>query len=341
MAKMGQRHQLFVVAMINGRYCTLCAIHHQWLYGHTALKRCLGILKIFGDPANRIPLEQELIAAQRHEPGFWTATKGDYYEKNSHVPFPFIATCLITGASFGPDDGYYHGVSVEAFYMAYDEGNNNDGITIFDITDPSHVRYCFVDFHGMESEPPVQLMTPLTARIYLEAYYDLNYPQNAKNLLPLLDELNGWDTIPVTALQDTWPEGKWEEWESNGIGGDEVVAPGLEKLGVSNPDTSKSLRDGAMATVIQALLDGSDEDSDLISEAELLTDFLPKLKSKLYEHASSLKPSSHLQDLLYKALEYDTDVDLSPFKGFSAEDLSFLVSRLRNHSMMTTLATQA
>ena len=180
-------------------------------------------------------------------------------------------------------------------------------------------------------------MTPLTARIYLEAYYDLSDQQYAKNLLPLLDEFNGWDTIPVAALQDTWPDGEWEKPESDGIGGDEVVAPGLKKLIVSNPDTSKSLRDGAMVTVIQALLDGSDEDSGLISEAELLTDFLPKLKSKLYEHASSLKPSSHQQDLLYKALEYDTDVDLSPFKGFSAEDLSFLVSRLRNHSRMTTL----
>ena len=44
---MGQRHQLFVIAKVKGRYRTLCAIHHQWLYGHTALRRCLGTLKIF------------------------------------------------------------------------------------------------------------------------------------------------------------------------------------------------------------------------------------------------------------------------------------------------------
>ena len=125
---MGQRHQLFVVARVNGRYRNLCAIHHQWLYGHTALRRCLGTLKIFADPANRIPIEQELIAAQNHDEGFWTVTEdGNDEGKNNHVPFPFIATCLITGASFGPDDGYYHGVSVESFYMAYDEGDNNNG----------------------------------------------------------------------------------------------------------------------------------------------------------------------------------------------------------------------
>ena len=44
-----------------------------------------------------------------------------------YIPFPFIATCLITGASFGPDDGYYHRVLLEPFYMAYDEGDNNNG----------------------------------------------------------------------------------------------------------------------------------------------------------------------------------------------------------------------
>ena len=124
---MGQRHQLFVIASINARYRTLCAIHHQWLYGHTALRRCLGTLQIFADPANRIPLEQELIAAQRQDDDFWAPPEDGFHEKNVHVPFPFIATCLITGASFGPDDGYYHPVLVENFYMAYDEGDNNNG----------------------------------------------------------------------------------------------------------------------------------------------------------------------------------------------------------------------
>ena len=122
---MGQRHQLFVVARIDGRYRTLCAIHHQWLYGQTALRRCLGTLKIFQDPANKIPLQRELIAAQRHDEAFWTATEDE--GMNSLVPFPFISTCLITGAAFDPQEGYYHGVMVEPFHMAYDEGDNNNG----------------------------------------------------------------------------------------------------------------------------------------------------------------------------------------------------------------------
>ena len=184
----------------------------------------------------------------------------------------------------------------------------------------------------MESERSVQLMAPLTARIYLEAYYDLSDPQSAEDLLPLLDEFNRWHTIPVATLQDTWPEGEWEEPEFDQGGGDEVAVPELEK-----PGTAKTLRDGAMATVLQALLDASDEDAGLLSEAELLTDFLPRLKDRLYEQANALEPSPHLLNLLCRALEDHDDVDLSPFKAFSAEDLSLVVSRLRKHGKMITL----
>lgn len=124
---MGQRHQLFVIARINGRYRQLCAIHHQWLYGHTALRRCRDTLQIFGHAANRIPIQQELIAASKHDDDFWAAPRGDRYgAKNSHIPFPFIATCLVVGASFNAD-GYYHGVIMEPFHMAFDEGDNNNG----------------------------------------------------------------------------------------------------------------------------------------------------------------------------------------------------------------------
>lgn len=120
---MGQRHQLFVIARIKGRYRQLCAIHHQWLYGHTALRRCRDTLNILGNTTNRIPIQQELIAASKKDDDFWLVGDDD---KNGHVPFPFIMTCLIIGSSFNVD-GYYHGVLVERFYMAYDEGDNNNG----------------------------------------------------------------------------------------------------------------------------------------------------------------------------------------------------------------------
>ena len=63
-------------------------------------------------------VQQELVAASNHDDSFWTHS-GDkeYYQKNSHIPFPFIATCLVLGVSYSPED-YFHGVSIEPFYIA-------------------------------------------------------------------------------------------------------------------------------------------------------------------------------------------------------------------------------
>lgn len=188
----------------------------------------------------------------------------------------------------------------------------------------------------MESEREVQLMTPLAARIYLEAYYDLGEPKHSTIMEPLLNEFNAWDVIPVAALQDTWPEGEWEEPESD-EGRDPVALPEAETLEISALSISKSLRDGAMDTVLKALLDSPNENNGLLSEAELLTDFVRKLKEKLYEQSNALKSSPHVLDLLCKALEEDTDVDLSPFKAFSAEDMSRVVSSLCKRGKMHSL----
>ena len=180
-------------------------------------------------------------------------------------------------------------------------------------------------------------MTPLSARTYLEAYYDLSDPKNSSIMVPLIKELNGWDVIPVETLRDTWPQGKWEEPRFDHEDKDEMDVPELEKLEINSPSTSKTLRDGAMVTVLQALLDDPKEYAGLLSEAELLTDFLPRLKEMLYERSSALKLSPHILDLLSRALEEEIDVDLSPFTGFSAEDMSLVVSRLQKHGMMQTL----
>lgn len=122
---MGQRHQLFVIARVNGRYRCLGAILHQWLYGHTALRRCLAILKIFQDAKNRVALSEELKMASAADEGLWSKEPDD--DGVTRVHFPFVMTCLILGASTSVEENYYNGVSVEPFGMAYNEGDNNDG----------------------------------------------------------------------------------------------------------------------------------------------------------------------------------------------------------------------
>lgn len=120
---MGRRHQLFVICRINCRYRQLCAIHNQWLYGVEALERCVYTLQILEHPTNRLPIQQELIAAAKKNDEFWPAQIREDGEHNQ-VPFPFITTCLSVGASFRPD-GYFQ--SVHPFYGAFDEGDNDEG----------------------------------------------------------------------------------------------------------------------------------------------------------------------------------------------------------------------
>ena len=216
---MGQRHQLFVIAKIANRYRSLAVFHHQWLYGATALKRCLGLLAIFSDSANRLPIQQELTAARRFDEDFWTKPRS---YNDSEVPFPFITTCLLLGASFDVKEGYNASVILEPFNMAFNDGDNNDGITVIDITDLRHVRYCFVLWGFYEraeddveeeeehTRPPrVPQMTPLSGPMYLGAYSSAEERSKHPDFQTLMQQYHEWDLIDIASLADTWPQGKW------------------------------------------------------------------------------------------------------------------------------------
>ncbi|KAK4694341.1 hypothetical protein P7C71_g3228, partial [Lecanoromycetidae sp. Uapishka_2] len=343
---MGQRHQLFVIARINGKYRTLAAVHHQWLYGRTALRRCHGTLKLLQHPGSQLPLQQELIAAARHEEAFWGSLPDkeddehvtDIDKSDEHVPFPYIMTCLMLGASFGPSDGHISNVLVEPFHMKYNEGDNNNGITIFDVTDTCRVRYCFVDFYGMESKREVQLMAPLSARTYLAAYYELSDPKHQDDLVPLVEDFKAWSLIPTETLEDAWPGEGWEEpvdEKDNEATTEDSL--GLEALHIDSEGDKTSLRARAMDAVVQSLLDDPDSELPVLSEAELLSDFLPKLKSKLYKEADSLEPTPGLIELMFEAFKHDVQVDLNLFQIFTPKDLFALTSKLTRHGKLAVL----
>lgn len=54
---MGQRHQLFAAARINGTYRVLAVVHHQWLLGYDVIKRCHSIMGLFRTNAEGIKRE--------------------------------------------------------------------------------------------------------------------------------------------------------------------------------------------------------------------------------------------------------------------------------------------
>lgn len=101
--------------------------------------------------------------------------------------------------------------------MRYDEGYNNNGnivlpvhsnsinsheavgITILDITDLNSVRYCFVDFDGMDSPREVPLHTPLDRWTYLRAYYDDSHGMVLRNK-ETTDGLETYALVELAAL---------------------------------------------------------------------------------------------------------------------------------------------
>ena len=212
------------------------------------------------------------------------------------------------------------------------------GITIFDITNPSHVFYCFVDFYGMECQRAVPLMTPLSARTYLEAYYVLTDPENSEDLLPLVESFRDWDLIPASVLEDAWPGEGWEEAKAD-VKEEEgsELAPKLTKLEIAPRATLVTLRDRTMDTMLQKLLESPEGNLSLVAEAEDLTDFLPRLKDKFYDAATTMKWSSYHLDLLYEALQNEYEVDLSLLSNIPVKELAILVAKLYENGKMGVL----
>ena len=166
---MGQRHQLFVIAKIASRYRSLAAVYHQSLHGESVVERLLQLLKIFSAPANAARLHDELKEAFRHakDETFWGPVAG----KDSLLPentagFPFITTCLVVGASFDFAACSDENATPEPFNMSWRAGDNNDGMTVLDITDVSRVRYCFLADGRCDYLPNFE---PISAHNFLSA----------------------------------------------------------------------------------------------------------------------------------------------------------------------------
>jgi hypothetical protein len=172
----------------------------EWLYGKSAIKTCLNLRKIFQCPANRWALKHELQSAKRIDESYWVKADAYGFTDAVDIPFPFITTCLAVGSSLRPDEASHAVTHVLSFNMTFDGGDNNNGITVLDITDLELVRYCFVDFQGMESESEVDLMTPLSATTYLRAYDEFEGNLEAFETFPLIDG---------RVLNSAWPNDNW------------------------------------------------------------------------------------------------------------------------------------
>lgn len=206
------------------------------------------------------------------------------------------------------------------------------GITVIDISDLGHVRYCFIRTPATRAPPGregVYRLTPLSAWDYLKAYHDIK-SEEPEAYASVLRPFKGADVVTTDALQETWPDAKCF-YNSSQIQSTGTVSTSLEGTVI------KALRDVALDSFLAYLLDPSEDDPSLLAQAEDLPDFSLQLKRKLLAEAQSLQPSRFVLHLLFKAFEREAEVDLSRFITIRAKDLGTLVSELQEKGNMTVL----
>ncbi|KAJ9638436.1 hypothetical protein H2199_007125 [Coniosporium tulheliwenetii] len=304
--------------------------------GLLCLSGCLNLLRYFQSPANRKFLSHELNNARSVSEETWETPPDRQHEEDAR--FPFIQTCVTLGAGLNIEEGYEATISVLPFNIDISECDNNDGFTVIDVSNLDRVRYCFFVDGGVETaeyrhkqgmtnedgdgssewlEPTeeniIPRLVPLKAEQYLSGYYFRGSKDWSATLDEKLRSFEDWPLVNVAALKETWPDHPWN---------DDVEE---QKSDRSSPaGTTLSLRNASMQKLIgEALHDP--ENGDWIQEAECLPDFVPILRSYLYEHPESVHTSPGGLTLLRKCLAGSKDVDLSPFGQLPTETIRELI----------------
>jgi len=174
---MGQRHQIYVfVKNDEGKTVGAC-IHHQWLYGMTAGRKAL-----------------EVLAYAKK------AVKDKYHPFSGGREGRGLENCLLALYQLDMKTGGFNSSASHMNYLPTDtaeaecvldprQGDNNDGITVFDFTDKKHLGYCMVNIREKtddKSDHSVRQLnpwSPCTAEEYVRAYY----PQKALDKMGVND----------------------------------------------------------------------------------------------------------------------------------------------------------
>jgi hypothetical protein len=207
----------------------------------------------------------------------------------------------------------------------FDTVHNNDGISIFDVTEPSNPRYAMMqltEHDGIDMDEDGEYVeidttseafranTILNASDYMLRYKEELSRVSAMVQVQMLDNL---PLLDVAALASVWPHGKFRpRKQSDGSGAAEKPAPGAKPVG--------SLTAASMRAVIERTVQGDPSNLDLLAEAEQVAGFTEALRAHLHANPESVQGES-LQTLLGHVHRKSPLVDLSPFSHLSFEDI--------------------
>ncbi|KAF5324429.1 hypothetical protein D9611_004055 [Ephemerocybe angulata] len=218
---MGQRHQIYIIARPPlkaggkpGEYRCIAAFHHQWYYGKLPLKGTNRLKHLARREANAALIENEVQS-------FYS--RFDPKERDESCPCPYTTHLAKIAFDLSPSelDDHVNTSRVSNIFQGRAEpcyGDNNDGITVVDVSTPTKPRYCFASLdHGLEGEnaddcPP---LTPLTAQQYLRFYYaepeehelaqDVELQATEKLNLDTIHNLDDMPLITRDVLCEAWP----------------------------------------------------------------------------------------------------------------------------------------
>ena len=188
---MGQRHQAFLIARVRphgarpgdpGQRRCIAALYHQWCYGTLPLLAMRRLITLVSHPENAAVLRAEIRTIDGQ------CGHGDEQPQIPDIPCPYAASLLASAWTTDLEAGReiyvsgwtldYHIASMSCWdggghidsafrstiadRMRWNHSDNNDGISILDITEPDRPAYCFLQADDV-----------LDAYGYLTTYYSI------------------------------------------------------------------------------------------------------------------------------------------------------------------------
>ncbi|KAG6811058.1 hypothetical protein H0H92_009147 [Tricholoma furcatifolium] len=318
---MGQRHQAFLIAKIVPRgetaakYRCVVANHHQWCYGRGPLQAARRFLTLVKKQEHAQIIREELRALD-----------GKYGRWQQHPPVPAIAApfswFLLTtsfNVNFNPSDN--DPIPAKAHTnldanMGSTDGDNNDGITVIDITEPENPAYCFVNEDR-----------PLSATEYVRGYYPESETDEDSELEGLVSHaiaaLKNERMVTPQMLSEAWPD------EYKVVQGDlEQKEPNSEPVDLTKPVAS--LSDLMLGPAVKRAIEA--ESTDDIEQLLWLPD-------KAHHVLSILKARETLPDsalsLLTKAMDHvgNGNFDFANFPLTGSQILSICIQLHDVHAL--------
>jgi hypothetical protein len=210
-----------------------------------------------------------------------------------------------------------HEISIDA---KYDTVHNDDGISVFDVTEPGSPRYAMIqltEHDGIEMGEDgeyVEIDTTSDAfranTILNASDYLLRHSRGTSDASQTLDNLPQLD---VAALTSVWPHGKFRARKSE----DASDSAGKAK---SPTNPVKSLTAASMRIVIERAAQGDPSDIELLTEAEQVSGFVESLRAYLHANPKSVQ-GRKFSTLLSHIYRNSPVVDLSPFCLLCFEDI--------------------